>query len=58
MKEAGDHKAQQARQRAEREARRRAELKANMARRKAQVRGRAAMDTQGAGDDGAQGEQE
>ena len=42
MSEEPQHKAVQARRRAEREARRRAELKANMARRKAQMRGRAA----------------
>lgn len=39
-----DTKALQTRRRAEREARRRAELKANMARRKAQARGRALGD--------------
>ncbi len=39
-----DHKAMQARRAAEREERRKAELKANMARRKAQTRARAATD--------------
>ncbi len=43
MSEQLDHKAAQTRKRDEREARRKAELKANMARRKAQVRGRAAQ---------------
>jgi hypothetical protein len=39
-----DHKAMQVRRAAEREERRKAELKANMARRKAQTRARAATD--------------
>ncbi len=42
-----DHKAMQARRAAEREARRKAELKANMARRKAQIRARAVTDEDG-----------
>jgi hypothetical protein len=52
MNEIPEHKVQQARRTAEREARRKAELKANMARRKAQLRGRAVIDEQGADQQG------
>jgi hypothetical protein len=52
MTQTSDHKADMARRAAERDARRKAELKANMARRKDQVRARAA-DVQTRSDDAA-----
>ncbi len=58
MNDTSDHKAVQARRKAEREARRRAELMANMARRKAQIRGRAAVDDPSAGEDQAENSNE
>ena len=58
MSDLSDHKAAAARRAEDRAARRKAELKANMARRKAQVRGRAlgsGTGDDGTGDDGRAG---